>query len=90
MCLAPVWHSRKNNKFLGAHPPADPFAPFDPADPFRDYRAGVDAARVRIFPSAFSEIDGAVRIAEYGGSRTTTALLPREGRRGGGGGRPPP
>jgi hypothetical protein len=55
--------------------PADPFAPFDPADPFRDYRAGVDAARVRVFPSPFSEIDGAVRIAEYGGSRTTTALL---------------
>jgi hypothetical protein len=55
--------------------PADPFAPFDPADPFRDYRAGVDAARVRVFPSAFSEVDGAVRVAEYHGTRTTTALL---------------
>ncbi len=55
--------------------PADPFAPFDPADPFRDYRTGVDAARVRVFPSAFSELDGAVRIADYAGTRTTTALL---------------
>ena len=41
--------------------PADPFSPFDPADPFRQFRAGVDAARVRIYPSALSEIDLVVR-----------------------------
>ncbi|NNG16337.1 MAG: hypothetical protein HKM89_07645, partial [Gemmatimonadales bacterium] len=31
--------------------PADPFIPFDPSDPFREYRAGVDALRLQIFPS---------------------------------------
>jgi len=41
--------------------PADPFAPFDPADPFREFRAGVDAARIRIYPSNLSEIDVVVR-----------------------------
>lgn len=41
--------------------PADPFAPFDPADPFRQFRAGVDAARVRIYPSSLSELDVVVR-----------------------------
>jgi hypothetical protein len=41
--------------------PADPFTPFDPADPFRVFRAGVDAARVRIYPSALSEVDLVVR-----------------------------
>ena len=28
--------------------PADPFTPFDPADPFREYRAGVDAVRLKL------------------------------------------
>ena len=41
--------------------PADPFAPFDPADPFREYRAGVDAVRLRAYPGPFSEIDIVVR-----------------------------
>ncbi|MDH4046173.1 MAG: hypothetical protein OEW06_17135, partial [Gemmatimonadota bacterium] len=54
--------------------PADPFAPFDPADPFRDYRVGVDATRVRVFPSALSEIESVLRLASYDDSTTVTAL----------------
>lgn len=54
--------------------PADPFAPFDPADPFRDYRMGVDAARVRAFPSAFTEFDATVRLMDDDGAETVTAL----------------
>lgn len=41
--------------------PADPFSPFDPADPFRQFRAGVDAARLRFYPTPLSEIDFVVR-----------------------------
>ncbi|GMR23218.1 MAG: hypothetical protein BMS9Abin37_1628 [Acidobacteriota bacterium] len=41
--------------------PADPFLPFNPADPFRDFRAGVDAVRARIYPGPLSEIDVLVR-----------------------------
>jgi|TARA_B100001964_G_scaffold239187_1_gene306105 hypothetical protein len=41
--------------------PGDPFLPFSPADPFRQFRAGVDAARLRIYPSPLSEIDVVVR-----------------------------
>jgi hypothetical protein len=41
--------------------PADPFSPFDPADPFREFRAGVDAARVRFYPGPLSEFDVVVR-----------------------------
>ncbi len=41
--------------------PADPFTPFDPVDPFRQFRAGVDAARVRFHPGALSEVDLVVR-----------------------------
>ena len=41
--------------------PADPFIPFNPADLFREFRAGVDAARARIYPSPLSEIDIVVR-----------------------------
>ena len=41
--------------------PADPFVPFNPVDPFREFRAGVDVARVRIYPSQLSEIDIVVR-----------------------------
>lgn len=54
--------------------PADPFAPFDPSDPFREYRAGVDAARLLIFPGPFTEIDVVVREAGRGDTRTTSAL----------------
>ncbi len=41
--------------------PADPFTPFNPVDPFRQFRAGVDAARVRFYPGALSELDLVVR-----------------------------
>ena len=54
--------------------PADPFSPFSPADPFREFRAGVDAARVRISPSALSEIDVVVRATETAVGEETTAL----------------
>ncbi|MDH3495915.1 MAG: hypothetical protein OER21_04070 [Gemmatimonadota bacterium] len=55
--------------------PADPFAPFDPADPFREYRAGVDAIRLRTFPGPLSEIEGILRPAIYGSDTTLTALV---------------
>jgi hypothetical protein len=54
--------------------PADPFAPFDPADPFREYRAGVDAARVRVFPGAMTELEAVVRPATFDSVTTMTAL----------------
>jgi hypothetical protein len=54
--------------------PADPFVPFDPSDPFREYRAGVDAARLRIFTGPFTEFDGVVRVAESSLGATVTAL----------------
>jgi hypothetical protein len=54
--------------------PADPFAPFDPADPFREYRAGVDAARVRAFPGAMSELEAVVRPATFDSVTMVTAL----------------
>ena len=44
--------------------PADPFTPFNPADPFREFLAGVDAARVRVHPGPFSEIDVVLRQSE--------------------------
>ena len=54
--------------------PADPFAPFDPADPFREYRIGVDAARVRLYPGPFSELDLVVRPSRQAEGTTMTAL----------------
>jgi len=54
--------------------PADPFAPFDPADPFREYRAGVDAARLRLFPSTMSELEAVVRPATFDSVTTLTAV----------------
>ncbi len=41
--------------------PADPFSPFDPADPFREYRAGVDAMRLRAYLGPTSEMDLVIR-----------------------------
>ena len=41
--------------------PADPFLPFNPVDPFREFRAGVDTARLRINPTPLSEVDVVVR-----------------------------
>lgn len=55
--------------------PADPFVPFDPSDPFREYRTGVDAARVQWFAGAFTVLDAVVRPAETAAGRTITALL---------------
>jgi len=54
--------------------PADPFSPFSPADPFREFRAGVDAARLRISPSPLSEIDIVVRQSSTVAGDETTAL----------------
>lgn len=55
--------------------PADPFVPFDPSDPFREYRTGVDAARVQWFAGAFTTLDFVVRPADTPTGRTLTALL---------------
>lgn len=54
--------------------PADPFSPFDPADPFREFRAGVDAARVRFYPGPLSEVDVVVRPTETAVGDELTAL----------------
>ncbi len=54
--------------------PADPFVPFDPSDPFREYRAGVDAVRLQLFPGPLSDIDLVVRTADYPIGETLTAL----------------
>ena len=53
--------------------PADPFAPFDPSDPFREYRSGVDAARVQVFPGPFSSVDVVVRPLRTARGRTLIA-----------------
>ncbi|MGH7619591.1 MAG: hypothetical protein ACREPM_20450 [Gemmatimonadaceae bacterium] len=55
--------------------PADPFVPFDPSDPFREYRTGIDAARVQWFAGPFSTLDLVVRPADSPIGRTITALL---------------
>lgn len=52
--------------------PADPFAPLDPSDPFREYRAGIDALSVRVFPGPFSEIGAAARVADTPDGRRLT------------------
>ena len=54
--------------------PADPFLPFSPADPFRQFRGGVDAARVRIYPSPLSQIDLVVRPSQTEVGEEVTAL----------------
>jgi hypothetical protein len=56
--------------------PADPFLPFDPSDPFREYRIGVDALRVRVFPAPLSQLDGVVRLAEVNTSVTLPGTEP--------------
>jgi hypothetical protein len=55
--------------------PADPFAPFDPADPFRDYRVGVDVARVQVYAGTFTELDAVVNPTEVGDETNMTALV---------------
>jgi hypothetical protein len=54
--------------------PADPFIPFNPADPFRQFRAGVDGARARIYPSPLSELDIVVRPTKTDVGEELTAL----------------
>jgi hypothetical protein len=54
--------------------PADPFVPFDPADPFREYRAGVDALRIQVYPGPFSDLDFVVRPMDTAAGRTITLL----------------
>ena len=53
--------------------PADPFAPFDPSDPFREYRSGVDAARLQYFPGPFSSVDLVIRPMRTPRGRTLSA-----------------
>ncbi|WP_419860859.1 hypothetical protein [Candidatus Palauibacter sp.] len=56
--------------------PSDPFTPFNPVDPFREFRAGVDAARLRFFPGALSEVDLVVRPTRSpAGEEVVTALI---------------
>ena len=55
--------------------PADPFVPFDPSDPFREYRTGIDAARVQWFAGAFTTLDFVVRPSDTPTGPTLTALL---------------
>ena len=54
--------------------PADPFPAFSPTDPFQVFRAGVDAARLRIYPSALSEIDVVFRPSRTDVGEEVTAL----------------
>ncbi len=54
--------------------PADPFSPFDPADPFREYRIGVDAARLRYYRSSFTQFEIVARPARIGDRETLTLL----------------
>ena len=56
--------------------PADPFSPFDPADPFREYRIGVDAARLRYYAGAFTQFEVVARPALAGpaGERSLSLL----------------
>ena len=55
--------------------PSDPFTPFNPVDPFREFRAGVDAARVRYYPGPLSEVDVVVRWTQTAAGEETTALV---------------
>ena len=67
--------------------PGDPFAPFDPSDPFREYRAGVDAVRLRHYRGAFTQFELVARPAAFdvpgsaagggGGDAGTITLLAR-------------
>ena len=54
--------------------PADPFPAFSPTDPFQVFRAGVDAARLRIYPSPLSEIDVVFRPSRTDVGEEVTAL----------------
>jgi hypothetical protein len=60
--------------------PADPFVPFDPADRFREYRTGVDAVRLQVFPGPLTGLEAVVRPGpDVGGGETLTALVRARG-----------
>ncbi len=54
--------------------PADPFLPFSPADAFRQFRAGVDVARLRLSPSPLSAVEIVVRPTKTVVGEELTAL----------------
>jgi len=54
--------------------PADPFLPFSPSDPFRQFRGGVDAARLRLYPGPLSAVDLVVRVTDTPMGEEVTAL----------------
>ncbi len=54
--------------------PADPFSPFDPSDPFREYRIGVDAARLRYYRGTFTQFEVVARPARSGERETLTLV----------------
>ena len=54
--------------------PADPFLPFSPSDPFRQFRGGVDAARLRLYPGPLSALDVVVRATDTVEGEEVTAL----------------
>jgi hypothetical protein len=54
--------------------PADPFTPFDPADPFREYRGGVDAARLQGYLGPFTGVEAVLRLADTRDGTAITAL----------------
>ena len=55
--------------------PADPFLPFSPSDPFRQFRGGVDAGRLRLYPGPLSSLDLVVRPTATAMGEELTALL---------------
>ena len=55
--------------------PADPFLPFSPSDPFRQFRGGVDAGRLRLYPGPLSSLDLVVRPTDTPVGEELTALL---------------
>ena len=55
--------------------PADPFLPFSPSDPFRQFRGGVDAGRLRLYPGPLSSLDLVVRPTDTAVGEELTALL---------------
>lgn len=54
--------------------PADPFVPFNPSDPFREFRTGVDAARVQWYVGPFTELEVVGRLADVPGGTDHTLL----------------
>ena len=55
--------------------PADPFLPFSPSDPFRQFRGGIDAGLLRLYPGPLSSLDLVVRPTDTALGEEMTALL---------------